>query len=120
MATRATIFIEGVEFAKVYKHWSGCPEDTLDWLKEFNKRFTQERGNDPEYKFAQLLRNSIKNAEKYKLDKSEFTGWGVFDYYADCGEEFLYLLKTDGSVYCIESDWNKSTKQNIEKLYIRQ
>ena len=44
MATRCTIKIEGVEYAKIYKHWDGYPEANYIWLKEFNDRFNKERG----------------------------------------------------------------------------
>lgn len=74
MATRAVIKIEGVTFAKVYKHWDGSPDSTLDWLLNFNKEFTEKRGNDPSYKFAQLLRDSSFSCKTFDLDPSRFTG----------------------------------------------
>ena len=98
MATRATIEIQGISFAKVYKHWDGYPASMTDWLKDFNKSFTEKRGIDPEYKFAQLLRFSAKHAEEYDLDNSEFTGWGVIPYSNDVGEEYSYVLKEDGDI----------------------
>jgi len=98
MATRATIKIEGVKFAKVYKHWDGNPESTLPWLEQFNKEFIEERGKDPEYQFAQLLRSSKKDEEEFNLDKNDYTGWGVVPYNEDCGEDFEYTLHSDGSV----------------------
>lgn len=108
MATRATIYVEGIDTVKVYKHWDGYPEATLPWLEDFNKSFTEQRGVDPDYKFAQLLRSSCKFAEllrssmrdasKYHLDDSELTGWGVVDINADCLEEHEYHLLADGTV----------------------
>lgn len=98
MATRATIKIKGITFAKVYKHWDGYPSATLEWLKHFNKNFVDQRGQDPEYKFAQLLRSSSKDAEMFDLDNSEVTGWGVIPYNADFREEFEYTLENDSSV----------------------
>jgi len=99
MATRCTIKIEGVDYAKVYKHWDGYPEATLKWLEDFNRHFTKKRGfDDPQYKFAQLLRSSIRNAKTYELDVSDVTGWGVVPYDADYGQEYEYTLKDDGSV----------------------
>jgi len=97
MSTSATITVEGVTFAKVYKHFDGDPKSTLPWLKEFNRRFTAKRGNDPEYKFAQLLRSSSKDGEQYHLDRSEFTGWGVVEFDEE-GSNYEYALKQDGSV----------------------
>lgn len=98
MATRCTIKIEGVDFAKVYKHWDGYPEATLNWLTEFNKDFTSKRGDDSTYKFAQLLRDGMKNCSKFDLDPSQYTGWGVVSFEDNCREEFEYTLHKDGSV----------------------
>jgi hypothetical protein len=96
MATRATIKIEGISFAKVYKHWDGSPKTMLPWLEEFNHRFTEVRGDDPEYKFAQLLRSSTE--PEFQLDPSKSTGYGIIPYDSTSGEEYEYLLKADGSV----------------------
>jgi len=98
MGTRATIKVEGISFAKVYKHFDGDVSSTLPWLENFNKTFTKERGNDSEYKFAQLLRSSVRDQEKYRLDPSTDTGWGVGEYDMNYGEEYEYVLKGDGSV----------------------
>lgn len=98
MATRCEIKIEGIKYAKVYKHWDGSPESTLGWLEDFNKDFTKNRGDDPQYKFAQLLRSSARDQEKYNLDPSLHTGWGVLPYDSDCWSEYTYTLKTDGTV----------------------
>lgn len=100
MATRATIKIEGITFAKVYKHWDGYPEHMMAWLITFNQNFFENRGDDPEYKFAQLLRFTKKPTieQDYKLDASDFTGWGVIEYNSDCGADYEYTLKADGTV----------------------
>jgi hypothetical protein len=98
MSTRCTIKIEGIKYAKVYKHHDGYPSGTLKWLEDFNKDFSLNRGFDPEYKFAQLLRSSKKNAEEYGLDDSEYTGWGVIEYNVDSGSEYEYTLHNDGTV----------------------
>ena len=39
MATRCTIIVEGIDSVKVYKHWDGYPEATLEWLQDFNEDF---------------------------------------------------------------------------------
>ena len=96
MATRACIKIEGVNFAKVYKHWDGYPSAMLQWLEAFNKRFAENRGDYPQYKFAQLLRSSTK--PKFELDEDEFTGYGVVTFDDNCGEEWEYTLMTNGEV----------------------
>ena len=107
MSTRCEIKIEGVEYAKVYKHWDGYPEATLKWLEEFNREFTESRGDDTYYKFAQLLRSSIFMGEKFNLDQSKDTGWGVIPYNQSMGTEYCYILKTDGSVEVVEKSFNE-------------
>ena len=89
MATRSTIKIEGVEFAKVHKHWDGSPEATLPSLELFNKDFYENRGDDPTYKFAQLLR---------RTSMGEHTGWSVVGYEDVWGIDYEYTLHKDGSV----------------------
>lgn len=118
MATRATIYILSEDKTgihqdyKVYKHWSGNPEATLEWLEDFNKSFSTERGDDPEYKFAQLLRSSAFDCAKYRLDESRHTGWGIVPIDADCNEEWEYYLKVDGSVthMPVERHYDKNGK----------
>jgi hypothetical protein len=100
MATSATttIKVEGFQTAKLYKHWDGYPDATLPWLKEFNQTFTRERGDNPSYKFAQLIRSSAFDAEKYDLDSSKTTGWGVIGIDDSAGEDYEYRLMADGTV----------------------
>ena len=98
MATTATIKVEGIKYAKIYKHFDGNPENTLPWLQEFNERFIKERGNDVSYKFAQLLRSSAIDAEKFDLDPSLYTGWGIAEYNLECCEDYEYMLRKDGTV----------------------
>ena len=97
MSTNATILVEGVDYCKLYKHWDGYEDATLPWLKEFNEKFTAARGDDPIYKMAQLIRSSVFDGEKFELDLSKDTGWGVtpIDEYEG---EYEYLLKIDGTV----------------------
>ena len=103
MATRAEIIIEGVDFAKVYKHYDGYPEGTLPWLEKFHSEFIKASGADPEYEFAQLLRSSWYDAKEFELDDSKTTGWGVIPYNADCGADYVYILKKDGSIEIISN-----------------
>lgn len=98
MATRSTIKVEGFNTAKLYKHWDGYPSATLPWLTKFNKEFTEKRGDDPSYKFAQLIRSSVTMSEEFELDKSTETGWGVVKISEEMGQEYEYTLKTDGTV----------------------
>ena len=96
MATRATIIVEGQPSVKAYKHWDGYEEATLPWLEEFNRTFAATRGDDPDYKLAQLLRSSAWDADKFNLDKSRDTGWGIVPIDADVWEEYEYHLHGDG------------------------
>lgn len=98
MSTRAVIRVEGVDFAQVYKHWDGYPSATLPWLAEFNRVFSRERGDDPHYKFAQLLRSSVRDGDRHGLDMSQETGWGVLAFGQEYGQDFNYILRTDGTV----------------------
>jgi hypothetical protein len=98
MATTATISLEGYNVAKLYKHWDGYPEATLQWLEDFNREFVQTRGDDPHYKFAQLIRSSAFDCEKYGLDPSRSTGWGVFEMSSGNVGQYQYRLMKDGSV----------------------
>lgn len=98
MATRSVIKVEGFTTAQLYKHWDGYPDSTLPWLEKFNREFTEKRGDDKSYKFAQLIRSSVFMQEEFRLDESTTTGWGVVGYDSDCGEEFIYTLHSDGTV----------------------
>ena len=97
MSTRAVIVIPG-QPVMVYKHFDGYPEGTLNWLEHFNINFVRERGDDPEYKLAALLRSSVFLAVEFGLDNSVHTGWGVIPLGADYGQEYEYTLHPDGSV----------------------
>ena len=96
MGTSAIIKIEGSAI-KLYKHYDGDPKSTLPWLQKFNKEFTAKRGNDPEYKVAQLVRSSVSMAEEFTLDPSTYTGWGLTTDSRVEGD-FTYTLWADGEV----------------------
>ena len=98
MATRCSIIVDGIDTVKVYKHYDGNPQCTLEWLRVFNEDFTKNRGDDAEYKIAQLLRSSERDAKVYGLDPNKYTGWGIIPIDNDAGEEFIYFLHADGSV----------------------
>lgn len=94
MATRCTIKIEGAKHAKIYKHFDGSPDSILDLLEDFNKDFLENRGVDPDYQMAQLLRNK----PLAETDPSKYTGWGVVAYSDDMGAQYEYILKSNGNV----------------------
>jgi hypothetical protein len=97
MSTSAIIVVMGLEDICLFKQADGYPSSTLKWLQDFNKRFTQERGHDENYKFAQLVRSSATDAEKYNLFQSEFRGWGIYEP-TEIGYDYKYILKSDGTV----------------------
>lgn len=94
MATRSTIKVKGNDLT-IYKHWDGSPESTLPWLKDFTKKFIENRGDDEIYFVAQLLRSSVRDAETYQLDDSEFTGWGVIGGDEDFGAAYTYFINLE-------------------------
>jgi len=98
MATTAKIIVEGINNVCIYKHWDGYPKATLPWLKKFNKEFSKNRGDDPNYKFAQLLRSSAFDGNKFNLDLSRETGWGVYLMNEIGSTSYTYILKKDGTV----------------------
>lgn len=128
MGTRCLIKVEGMKGVAVYKHWDGYPKGTLPWLKSFNKNFTKERGDDPEYKFAQLLRSSAFDCDKFHLGNDKTTGWGVLPLKTNNEIPFdiayVYILKKDGKVktYRPRNDKVKGTvldeikAKNVEEI----
>lgn len=98
MSTNAIIKLEGFKAAQLYKHWDGYPSATLLWLQKFNKEFTEKRGDDSSYKFAQLIRSSVSMGTEFELDDSKETGWGVLSASEKVGAHFEYRLLKDGTV----------------------
>jgi len=99
MATRSYIKISDLQGLKLYKHYDGDPKSTLPWLKSFNTKWAETGREDNNYKFAQLVRSSVIDAEEFNLDTSTETGWGIEymenKYAYGC---YLYTLHADGSV----------------------
>lgn len=98
MNKKAIIRIQGIDIF-LYKNFNRYPEATFRWLNDFHKDFIKNRKNSPNYELAQLLRNSVINADKYDLDRSKYTGWSIFD-----GDEndldytYRYILYSNGKV----------------------
>ena len=97
MSTRCTIRVEGVNSAKIYKHYDGYPEKMLEPLKKWNKDFEQKRSGDPELKIAQLLRQS---GDLFN-DDDPYNGWALVDIDDDMDAEYEYILYED-RVECTE------------------
>ena len=71
MSTRCAIQVtgsEGLYPVAVYKHSDGYP-DGQTWLHEFAKAFKKERGDDPEYAIAWIIRT---------IDTDPYLGVGAF------------------------------------------
>jgi hypothetical protein len=98
MGTTASIHVQGFPNVCFYKHFDGSPKATLPWLTKFNQDFTNDRGDDPNYKFAQLIRSSARDASTFNLDDSNSTGWGVFMTNSLGTCEYEYTLMRDGTV----------------------
>lgn len=79
MSTRSVIRFKNDEVGSmIYKHWDGYPSATIPWLVDKVKTFTEKRGNDYTYFAAYILKSVLVDAEKYGLDDSPLTGWGLF------------------------------------------
>lgn len=92
MGTNAVIRVDNSEVGvELYKHYDGYPDATLPWLEKFASEFIRERGCDPTYMMAQLVRSSVSMADEFNLDNSTATGWGI-----GCtdsfGYDYLYLI----------------------------
>lgn len=108
MGTSAIIIVEGHDACKLYKHFDGNPDSTLPWLERFNKDFTDNRGDDPNYKMAQLLRSSARDCDDFGLDDSLYTGWGLVGRHDNYNSNFTYWLNADGTV-----DWREGSEDRI-------
>jgi hypothetical protein len=97
MGTHAVVRVEGFDGVELYKHYDGYPSSTLPWLERFNSEFTENRGDDVNYKFAQLIRSSVYLGTDFDLDDSRYTGWGV-NTQGESHYNYLYVLKKDGTV----------------------
>lgn len=98
MATSVKIKVEGLKGVALYKHWDGYPTATLPWLEAFNENFTAARGDDPNYKFAQLIRSSAFDSEVFNLDYDRILGWGVITDKEEWNCRYIYTLHRDGTV----------------------
>lgn len=96
MSTRCQIVVMENETTmypvKIYKHCDGYPEGVLPTLEPFAQEFARDRGNDPEYMAAQIVR-------RFAVDGSRdsFTGWGLCtEWHGDI--EYAYQVFPDGTV----------------------
>ena len=126
MSTRSQIKVRGSE-VMLYKHSDGYPEETLPTLGETMKRFIKERGNEPDYALAQIMRafarrdeqrrkewlKEIKdNPDKYSeymletYSKPRMTGWGI-DTIRHGDIEYLYHIDLiEGKIEVERINWD--------------
>ena len=96
MCTSAIVRVEGIKFCELYCHYDGYPSNMIPFLEKFNKGFTEKRGDDPEYKIAQLIRHTAVDG-RIDLDDVDCLGFGIVKP-GECGSDYVYTLKKDGSV----------------------
>lgn len=68
MSTRSQIKVKGSEIM-IYKHSDGYPSEVMPTLKEVMTQFIQERGNEPDYALAQIMRAFARHDEERKGEK---------------------------------------------------
>ncbi len=106
MSTRSQIKLkETHDDIYIYKHCDGYPEGVLPTLKPFVDKFIKERGYDPEYLLAQIVRCfAVEDYKRAAEDTtgygrfSEFTGWGL-DRQRHGDIEYLYEIDSNGDIY---------------------
>jgi len=120
MSTRAQICIkrDTTEFQQtggiyIYKHSDGYPRGVMPTLTSLVKFFHADRGNDPEYLLAQIVRafTIADLAEDREYATTRMTGWGL-----DCTEhgDIQYLYEIDsrtGKIYINGKPYNPETPE---------
>ena len=126
MSTRANIIVEDSNVV-IYKHWDGYPEATLPHLKTFKKRFNKDRGYDPEYEIAQIVRefarvDTIDETLEGHNESQWYLGWGLSDV-LNSAVEYIYYLRKKGSVEVYKPTtafWDECTLDNCELVKIAE
>ena len=122
MSTRANIAVEGTEI-KIYKHSDGYPKYMIPRLIKIADKFLENRGDDPHYLPAYILREfKIIEEEESKdwyraypdpiksKERNDCLGWGIQTYFSE-DIDFMYKvnLTEDNhfiNVYRIYGDFN--------------
>ena len=55
----------------IYKHSDGYPSEVMPTLEKIMKQFIQERGNEPDYALAQIMRAFARRDEKRRKERLE-------------------------------------------------
>lgn len=130
MSTRSQIKVKGSE-VMIYKHSDGYPEGVIPVLKPILERFVAERGNEPDYALAQIMRAFARHDEEYRkkrLEEAEdeivknmykqprMTGWGL-DTVRHGDIEYLYKVDLEERVIYVLDVWNK---KYIDRIYLEK
>ena len=67
MSTRSQIKVKGSEIM-IYKHSDGYPSEVMPTLTEVMTQFIVERGNEPDYALAQIMRAFARRDEKRRQE----------------------------------------------------
>jgi len=122
MSTRAQIKVKGSE-VMIYKHSDGYPSETLPTLIGTMQTFIKERGNEPDYALAQIMRAFARRDEKRRqeklakddvfskyYEKQQMTGWGL-DTVRHGDIEFLYTVDLSKGVVIVETGYGEDMGQ---------
>ena len=134
MSTRSQIKVRGSEIM-IYKHSDGYPEGVLPTLTETMKRFIKERGHEPDYALAQIMRafarrdeenrkewleeikNNPEDYPEYMLEsyqKQRMTGWGL-DTIRHGDIEYMYHVDLiEGEIKVEHINWDSDNE--IEQI----
>jgi len=133
MATRGQIGVKGSDVL-IYKHWDCYPEETLPTLKDTVGVFYEERGNDPEYCVAQIVRAYARRDEERRKERKEraekgeqrvmgnyespsMTGWGLRCKHVAPDIEYFYWVDLEEpaiEVYECQ-EWGYETVENVRE-----
>jgi len=121
MSTRSQIKVKGSEIM-IYKHSDGYPSEVMPTLEKVMKQFIKERGNEPDYALAQIMRAFARRDEKRRkeglkrndsfssiYEEPSMTGWGL-----DCVQhgdiEYLYKVDLEEGIILIKDLWNDDVR----------
>lgn len=112
MSTRSQIKVKGSE-VMIYKHSDGYPSEVMPTLTEVMTQFIRERGNEPDYALAQIVRAFARRDEERRKEiaasdsnfahmyqEHSMTGWGL-DTVRHGDIEYLYLVDLELGVIVI-------------------
>jgi hypothetical protein len=122
MSTRAQIKVRGSEIM-IYKHSDGYPSEVIPTLQKVMKQFLIERGNEPDYALAQIMRAFARRDEKRRVERLKkddnfsqyykehrMTGWGL-DTIRHGDIEFLYIVDLEVGVIVINAGFGNDMEE---------